>query len=286
VSRWQAEPVVVGIGATSLAWLARDAHGQAQLRTYAHSGVPSGSTLREALLAGEPPAPARRMNLVFGGSLAVHWVQQPVSGVSSLQELRTIALGRCIQLFGGAAADWLVAGDWRVRSPFLCAAVPARWSEAATQACPAATVTLNTTFALALARCARHLPADAWTVVGAGPQALLLRSDRTGLQGVRTLQFDASAGPAEASRAAATELRRWALREGWSAPGTAHWISLKDDSTYLAGTAPHLRPYWTSQEFDLAAPRVEMNGIQEPSAADDASWALRWARAKERPATP
>lgn len=286
MSRWQAEPVVVGVGATSLAWLARDAHGRAQLRTQAYSGAPPGNTLCEALLAGDSSAPARRLNLVFGGALAVHWLQQPASGVSSLEELRTIALGRCIQLFGGTAADWLVAGDWRVRAPFLCAAVPTRWSEAAKQACPDADITLSTTFGVALARCAPRLTADAWTVLCAGPQALLLRSDRTGLQGVRALQFETSARSAEAALAAALELRRWALREGWPTPHTARWISVEDDTTQLAETEPHLRPHWVLQEFDLAAPRVAMNSIEGPSAADDASWALRWTLAKEGPAAP
>lgn len=71
-----------------------------------------------------PPERLYHVDLVAAPALAVHWMQQAPRATASLDELRRVALARCLRLFGGDATHWRITGDWRLDRPFICAALP------------------------------------------------------------------------------------------------------------------------------------------------------------------
>lgn len=135
MSRWRLDAWrrrsrhVWGADGTGFAW-GGDAPG-----TVSHDGD---------LAAAIGTLPARtRLDVVAAPGLAVQWVQAAPAGVGSLAELRAVAHARCAQLHGGVPEDWWVAGDWQLRHPFACSALPRATVERLRSVCAARRVALH-----------------------------------------------------------------------------------------------------------------------------------------------
>lgn len=117
-----ARTLSIGLDADGVAWLAREPAGHV-VKRLAGTGRVVAALVKQA--AGGTGAPVRTINAVVSDSVARHWVQAVPPGLKSLDELRLAASARCVQLFGGSQQSWRVSGDWSLRGPFVCAAIPA-----------------------------------------------------------------------------------------------------------------------------------------------------------------
>jgi hypothetical protein len=160
VSRWPPKLVrrsarhVWGVGTSGFAW--RSASGEVHAIQ-----SPAGSVPSQAMAS---LAPGDRIDVVAANDVAVHWLQAATPSARSLAELRLAAGARCTQLFGGAVADWHVAGDWHAARAFMCAAVARPMLDGLRAALDGrrATVRWHSAWSLACARERSPLPADGW----------------------------------------------------------------------------------------------------------------------------
>jgi hypothetical protein len=166
VSRWRPDftrPVALGLARERIAWMPA---GAAEAR----AGEPL-AMLREA--AGS--STRRPLEIIAGNDVAVHWMQAVPSAVQSLAELRRVAQLRCSQLFGGAPADWWVAGDWSAQGAFACAALPSNVAQPVDAAARALRrrIRWRTAWGLACERRARAIAHDGWNALRSPSAAML-----------------------------------------------------------------------------------------------------------------
>jgi hypothetical protein len=117
VSRWQPEAIGLGVTNTHAA-LAWRVPGQAAL---SWACWPVNEVVALRALAGLPAGPLR---ITLDDDLVRHWVIEAPHGTASLRELRSYAALRFENLFGEAARDWEIEGDWQASGPMVCQAVP------------------------------------------------------------------------------------------------------------------------------------------------------------------
>jgi hypothetical protein len=118
VSRWQPEAIGLGVTTTHAA-LAWRMPGQAAL-SWTCWPVNEAVDLR----AAEGGLPAGPLRITLNDDLVRHWVIEAPQGTASLRELRSYAALRFENLFGEAAREWEIEGDWQASGPMVCHAVP------------------------------------------------------------------------------------------------------------------------------------------------------------------
>lgn len=229
MSRWRPERrrgagrLVVGVDRQRAAWLAPE------------EGVPlecPHADLAGALSALRP----RRVDLVAATGLAVHWMQQAPGALAGLAELRQATQARCASLFGGEAADWRIAGDWRLDRPFPCAGLPEATAQDIEQSLQVLGVPVRWHSAWGLlCACAPQLfPAAGWSVLQS-PGRLQLWACRDGqVQEVMTLALPPQVAPSTALDLAWQQVRLACAASGSAEPQHLHWLDL-----CAAGPAPH-----------------------------------------------
>lgn len=180
---------------------------------------------RTTSMQGQPTRTAR---IVVGNDLARHWLLDPPKGAASLREIQAVAQARFAELFAEPIDDWLVAGDWRTKHPFVCVALP-KWVVAATRGTDLGTLraTLVTSaLGRALELFRRKLPNTGWCCVRT-PRSLALMYLRGGLP--VTLRV-APAVPGSAHddliSSGTQELQREAARHAVEPVVSATWLDL------------------------------------------------------------
>jgi hypothetical protein len=216
VSRWQPEPLVLGLDADGMAGPA------------AAVPVPAGgwnaASLQEAMQALQAVGRRRALRVLVAPDLCKHFVHQAPAGVQSLAELRELAALRAAQLFGGLAGEWAVVADWRLAGPSVCAALPQTLLnslQAAAQG-QAAALAVDSALLVALERLLDG-PARAGFMAWASPRHAVLVGLDAGV--VHTLRC-VRRNPAEAGAGLLAQLQRDARREGLHAAGAAGELAL------------------------------------------------------------
>lgn len=223
MSRWLlrrgARPArhVWGLGAREIAW--RSGAGEVQAAEVQPGNIPA------AALAGVEPGD--HVDVVSANDCTVHWLQGATPTARSLAELRLAAAARCTQLFGGAAADWHVAGDWDAARAFICAAVARPLFDSVRGALEGRRCTMrwHSAWGLACARDRQRLPADGWMALRS-PQRIALWHCTTGrvdsfiMLPTTRLEPDSQAGDRVAEH-----IRIEAARTPQLAIGTVTWLA-------------------------------------------------------------
>lgn len=171
MSRWLPDvgpALPLGLGDGRIAW-----------RPPGGAGVQAGeplATLREAAAAGR----GRALHITVGNDVAVHWMQPVPAATRSLEELRQVARWRCSQLFGGAADDWWVAGDWDAGHAFACCALPLGLVRPIDEAARALRrrIRWQSAWAVACERRARAMARDGWNAVRSPSAAIVWHCTR------------------------------------------------------------------------------------------------------------
>lgn len=122
MSRWQPEPVGLGVTARQWALAWREPGSQASTWKTWSVGTASAKAELEGLHLGP-------MRITIADDLMRHWVIEAPEGTASLHELRRYAALRFENLFGESASDWEIEGDWHPSGPVVCQAMPKALAE-------------------------------------------------------------------------------------------------------------------------------------------------------------
>lgn len=222
MSRSQSD-VWMGLSASAMARLTTDPHGQAHLHTQSWDG--SADTLRSALGV---ELNSSKLSLLLGPSVARHWLQAPVTGISSLRELHSVVCVRAWQLFGdnGTASEqsdggWHVSGDWQAACHFICTAWVASLS--------ALGIPLHTPFSLALTHYRRVLPQNGWLAVTVAGELHTLQIRRGHVCSLRSTLLPLAMSATEMQDRALQEWQRARLCTTFSDAqdvSRLHWLNL------------------------------------------------------------
>jgi hypothetical protein len=207
---------VWGADAQGVAW-----HGLAGALALAAHGDEARHALTEAAAAGT-------VDIVAGSDLAVHWVQQAPASTRSLPELRLAAAARCAHLFGGAAGDWWVAGDWALQRPFVCSAVPRSVTAPLRQAASAISLRLrwHSAWSVHTAARAASLPDEGWCALRTPRRVLLWHCSAGRVDAMTGFVTAPDASDAELAAQAAMHVQLESL-VGRGDDGTAvHWTAI------------------------------------------------------------
>lgn len=180
------------------------------------------------------------IDVIAGNDIALHWVQAPPVSVASFAELRLVAQARCAHLYGGAAHDWSVAGDWHAGRPFVCAALPKdvvlgieqqlaefklvpRWHSA---------------WSILTGGMARAFPSDGWSAVRSPARVVLWHCGGSQVDVMATWPVDAREDSATAARRAVQQMHLEISRSGHVDDVDLHWLDLIADEPLAESAVP------------------------------------------------
>lgn len=231
-------------------------------------------SLRAALEVASRPSTGKRrpfVRAVVSSDIARHWMVEPPS-VSSLHELRLVVSARFTQVYGGSAAAWSIAADWRMGRAFMCTALPRWLTEGIESVCEDMGLRhdVSTTLGQILNLYGEHIPSDGWSCVRTPGSLFVLRLHAGLPASLRVVLRAGSDNPTAALHDGISELRRESIRAGQEVSGPVTWLNLtcqSDDqrSTEREVDGLHLRvlhfggeadgrPQWApSEEGALAA---------------------------------
>lgn len=216
--RWKPRSSVVGIDAARIAWHDGDA-----VRVGEHAEAPQAFGAAQGAV-----------DIVASNAVAVHWLQQPPAGVGSLAELKLAAAARCAHLHGGTPDDWWVAGDWSVRHPFVCAALPRALTQTLQDAAPGARIRWRTAFGLIVTYRASGIADDGWSAMRTPSRVVLWHCSAQRIDSLAALAVDPAAGEQSVAAQVRTHLQ---LESAMGAPeptAAVRWF----DSDRLTASAP------------------------------------------------
>lgn len=231
MSRWLRKPVYLGLGSTSLAlsttdgeqlslqlpWLPEiKARGDGQMRLVA--------ALTD-VLGRRPGGAGRPLRLVLADSHVRYWSQTVPVGTRSLAELRAVAMGRCVQLFGGSALDWRLTGDWHMQGRLLCMAFPA-WIARAFESVGKGWI--DSVLGQQLHSVKTERCKDGWVCFGGLSSGTVAALQAGRVISVRGFALDADR-PKRVERIA-LELQRASLREGLAIGAEVSWFDALSSS--------------------------------------------------------
>jgi hypothetical protein len=221
-------PSVVAVDRQDLAWTDQDDSGVWSPESCSYRGgadQPAGEAFRR-LHATLPAGSA--LDVIAGNDLTVHWVQTPPVDLASLGELQRIARARCAHLYGGAPADWIVAGDWDAQHPFVCAALPrAAVTDLDRRFAPHKCRTRwHTSWSIATCAATASFPRDGWCVMRT-PQRLLLWHCRAArVDCMAGLAIDRAHNTACLATMARQQIQIELARAERSPADVLHWLDL------------------------------------------------------------
>lgn len=229
VSRWQLERkgparAVWAADAREIAWQADD---KVELAVHAEAA-------RRALAAG-----GAIVDVIAAPDLAVHWVQQPPTGMRSLRELQLAAGARCAHLYGGLPADWWVAGNWSARRPFVCSALPHRVTKPLRDACAEKGMRLRWHSAWSVVCNARSaaFPDEGWSAMRTPRRVLLWHCRRGEVSAMSSLAVTPEASPSELEALVGIHRRLEIPDDGSAADASVHWHDIRRSTTRTQGEA-------------------------------------------------
>lgn len=236
MSLWRPEALGVGIGSGSVAAMSGEPPGLRTVVAVAPSdsapdgqGLALSGALDELLAAvrkGQAWRGRRRLRALVGADLCRHWALAAFGDVASLRELRAIAATRCCQLFGARPEDWVIAAQWSLRRPFVCAAIPA-WAVKALQSAAARAnmpLQIESAVLVAMSSLEPWLPFDGWAAWRT-PGSLVLALRRGGwLAWLQAQRLGGSAANDELIAEASRQVTRHCLRHGEPPPQTLAWL--------------------------------------------------------------
>jgi hypothetical protein len=257
-------PVAVGVNAHGAAWLERGNLGLPQWR---YLPWPGATPLKALALLNQQllPTVSSTATLILAPSLIRHWMQSPPAQIASLNELRSVALARCTQLFGSqpsainGESGWALSANWHASQAFMCTAVPSVWMQALEHN-PSMRHANDDILARTLRQHRRALPRDGWLAIAIAQSLYLLQLQHDRVINLRMMRIPMHANAAQMQQTAVDEWTREMLRTHSQAI-TLHWLCAMPGSqtrtllpplkviSYLASAQIPAPPSALSSEF-------------------------------------